>query len=473
MTQSIDQIQRLNSSDNFLQFLGNDSHESLRINLYKAFEGDSFEQNNCNALDNFFYDLNQDQQASTLTSYSNSNTNNNQDIGNFFDIFINWGQEKIDQAFRWRFKVALVTSIFLAIALVISLKVNLIAGIALAGATTIASAISEGVAKRNVSTYGHLSQHLARKVSGVSKKIVNDYLLDSNLNDEAKNKLRTIKTQNYHKTSAVFRGLSYFSGFSVNASKNIAENLATFLNLATSIIGFIIPILPILVTFFSRLSSSFRQKTIQNQAQSLKDLSEIICNSGSWHQGVDVNLKKNLFKENFKKFLEETDNHGKLPDEKGYHRFDSRRKDRLLNPTKAIVAPVWVSAKINRKFLKFFNIYHNDIAKANPNVINPNNRQTSLQHLPSQPIVPFEGFISVAPIQNSNTESDDHNRENQQDNPQENITIANDQNITRDDEPVALQISSQPQTNPQLNFQPKLKRVRARRAKASDTSLKP
>jgi hypothetical protein len=468
MTQSVDQIQRLNFPDNFLQFLGNDSYESLRINLYKAFDGDSFEQNNCNALDNFFYDINQDQQASTLISYSNSNNNDDQDIRNFFDIFINWGQEKIDQAFRWRFKVALATSIFLAVALTISLKVNLIAGIALAGATTITSAISEGVAKRNISTYGHLSQHLAKKVLGVSKKIINDYLLDSDLNDEAKNKLKTIKTLNYHKTSAVFRGLSYFSGFSVNATKNVTERLAPFLNLATSIIGFIIPILPILVTFFSKLSSSFRQKTIQNQAQSLKDLSEIICDSRSWHQGVDVNLKKDHFKENFKQYLEETDNHGKLPHEKGYHKFDSHRKDHLLNPTKAIVAPVWLSAKINRKVSKLFKINHNDIAKVNPNIINPNNRQTNLQNLPNQPAVPFNDFISITPIKNPNTRSDDHNRENEQkisqlnitrtdndkreietETSQVNIAIANDQTITRDDEPMALQISSQPHAQPQ------------------------
>ena len=382
MISSSDQSNQNNSSDNFLQFLGNGNYNSLRLSLYKAFEGDSFEQNNRHALDNFFYKLNRDQQSLTLTSANNNSSDENNQPDNFLESFINWGQEQIDQAFSWRFKVAFATAIFLAIALTISLKLNFFAGIAIAGATTVFSAIAEGVAKRNISTYGHLSQHLAKKISGVSKKLISDYLSNPDLNDSAKQKLKKIKNLSYDKTSASFRGLSYFSGFSVSASKNITERLAPFLNFATSIIGFIIPVLPILVTFFSKLSSSYRQKTIKNQAQSLKDLFDILKDPQSWHQHVDINHQKNQFKENFKKHLEETDNHGKLPDQRGYHKLKSKAKDHILNPSKAVIAPVWISAKINRQISKFFKINHPDIAKASLKIQDAENLQHQIISLP-------------------------------------------------------------------------------------------
>ena len=352
------------NSNNFLKFLGNDNQDNLRITLDKAFEGDSYEQNNRHTFDNFFHEIN----SNPYRSQSQSNPDNSDTDNNILMCFANWGQGKLDNAFSLRFKIAIASSIFLAISLVITMQLNFFAGVALAGLTTFTSAIAEGVAKRNIANYGHLSQHLTKKISGVNKKIINDYFNNPDLDESAKQKLQKLKSQSYAKTSATFRGLSYFSGFSVNAFKNITERLAPSLSLATSIIGFVIPVLPILVTLFSMLNSFFRQKTIKNEANNLDKLHQIINNQNSWKRTVVLSSKLEEFNGKFKDYLEKTDNHGKLPNDKGYHKLPANKKDHSLNPSKAVIVPAWISAKIHRKIAKFFKKPSQDIAKINPSI---------------------------------------------------------------------------------------------------------
>lgn len=365
MTQNL--LQNIpHNSHNFLKFLGNPNEDSLRITLDKAFEGDSYEQNNRHTFDNFFNEVNEG--SFRLRSLYQSDPNPSDIDNNILMCFANWGQEKLDNAFSSRFKIAVVSSIFLAISLAITMKLNFFAGVALASITTVTSAIAEGVAKRNIATYGHLSQHLTKKISAVNKKIINDYIYDPDLDEGSKKKLLKLKSQSYTKTSAMFRGLSYFSGFSVNAFKNITERLVPSLSLATLIIGFIIPILPILTTLFSKVNSFYRQKTIRNEANNLNELHQIINNQNSWKRNVVLSSKLEEFNGKFKDYLEKTDNHGKLPNEKGYHKLPANKKDHSFNPSKAVIVPAWISAKIHRKIAKFFKTPSQDIAKINPSI---------------------------------------------------------------------------------------------------------
>ncbi len=324
---------------NFLKRLGAKSDKDLYKNILKeSFEGDAFEDN-IEAL------------------FANYYSQKGKSCERFYDSFLLWGEEKLDEAFKLRWKVAGINTLGLFGAFGLSFA-NPIAGIAAGVAVSVTAGVAEGVAKRNVANFGHLQSHLYHKIHACATRMIEKALKLDCLTPQAKQKLQDLEhPENKSKKSALTRFSSYFSGPIASGVNNLVSRFSGISTLASGVIGTFIPFLPLATVGLSRIASNIRHKSAISEGQFLDDVAEIIFDENSWSDKQRSGAEIEKLSQEFSQELAASDNHGRIPsDKKKYHKGASQSKDKNTNIKKGITFLPWLSAKfhkfIKRKLLK-------------------------------------------------------------------------------------------------------------------------
>ena len=339
------------------------SKELLEVILKEGFNGDKFRENDEKIFKNFFVE--------------NQNSNNSQD--NFLKSFDQWTKNKIDQSLKVRFQVMILNVLLLFGAFGISF-VNPIGGMTFGIISSIACAITEGVAKRNISNIGHLQTHFGNKIEEATKDLIKNVSQDDDFKGEAKTTLNELqKPKNFKYTSATSRGLSYFSGFAISSIFNITNRITPISEIASPIIfgaiGSIIPLLPLLVYFFSSKSANQRCQALSNRSDYFNQINDIVFLRDNWNvqdpqntqNPQDINSKLNGLTDKFNIHIRESDCDGRLPQNKKFKK--NPESDYQYNPTKAVILPQYLSAKIHRQLNdKFVGHQNKDLADFNQNI---------------------------------------------------------------------------------------------------------
>ena len=308
-------------SQNKLKFsnkLGaNNSSELLSNTLKNGFSGDKFRNNNQNIFNNFFRE----------------NNFENDQSQNFLEKFNEWTKNKIDQSLKVRFRVMILNVLLLFGAFGISF-VNPIGGMTFGIISSIACAITEGVAKRNISNIGHLQTHFGNKIEEATKDLIKNVSQDVDFKDEAKTTLNELqKPINFKYTSATSRGLSYFSGFAISSIFNITNRITPISEIASPIIfgaiGSIIPLLPLLVYFFSSKSANQRCQTLSNRSEYFNQINDIVFLRDNWNiqdpqntqNPQNINSKLNNLTDKFNSHIRDSDCDGRLPQNKKFKKI--------------------------------------------------------------------------------------------------------------------------------------------------------
>jgi len=318
---------------NFLKGLGAKSSEDLykRV-LKKSFEGDPFE-------------------ANIEATFCNYYLQEGKDCEEFYDSFLLWGEKKLDKAFKFRWRVAAANMFGLFGALGISFA-NPIAGVATGVAVSGAAAVAEGVAKRNVASFGHLQGHLSHKIHACTIRMIEKCKALDCLAPEAKQKLqKLVHPESKSKKSALARMASYFSGPLASGVNNLVSRFAGVSALASGVVGTFIPFLPLATYRLSRIASNMRHKSAISEGVFLNDVAEIIFDENSWTDKVRAGGEIEKLTTEFASELERSDNHGRIPSERKYHKAPAKSKDKNTNIKKGITFPAWLSAKFH-KFIK-------------------------------------------------------------------------------------------------------------------------
>ena len=335
-------------------------NELLEVTLKEGFKGDKFRENDEKIFKNFFVE--------------NQNSNNSQD--NFLKSFDQWSKNKIDQSLKVRFRVMILNVLLLFGAFGISF-VNPIGGMTFGIISSIACAITEGVAKRNISNIGHLQTHFGNKIEEATKDLIKNVSHDDDFKVEAKTTLNELqKPINFKYTSATSRGLSYFSGFAISSIFNITNRITPISEIASPIIfgaiGSIIPLLPLLVYFFSSKSANKRCQTLSNRSEYFNQINDIIFRRDNWNvqdtqNPQDINSKLNGLTDKFNSHIRDSDCDGRLTDNPKFKK--NPESDYQYNPTKAVILPQYLSAKIHRQLNdKFVGHQNKDLADFNQNI---------------------------------------------------------------------------------------------------------
>ena len=324
---------------NFLKRLGAESDEDLYEHVLKeSFTGDAFEANIEGVFCNYYL-----QRGHACER--------------FCDSFWSWGGEKLDEAFKLRRRVAGANTLALFGAFGLSFA-NPVAGIATGVAVSGAAGVAEGVAKRNVASFGHLQSHLSHKIHGCTTRMIEKSLKLDCLTPDARQRLRELEhPENKSKKSALARMASYFSGPIVSGVNNLVSRFSTISNLASGVIGTFIPFLPLATVGLSRIASNIRHKSAISEGKFLDDVADIIFDENSWTNKDRASGEIEKLTKGFAQELATSDNHGRIPsDGKKYHKAPAQSKDKNTNIKKGITFPAWLAAKahkfVKRKLLK-------------------------------------------------------------------------------------------------------------------------
>lgn len=319
---------------NFLKRLGAKSDKDLYKNILKeSFAGDAFEDN-IEAL------------------FANYYSQKGKSCERFYDSFLSWGEEKLDEAFKLRWKVAGVNTLGLFGAFGLSFA-NPIAGIAAGVAVSVTAGVAEGVAKRNIANFGHLQSHLSHKIHACATRMIEKALKLDCLTPQAKQNLQDLeRPKNKSKKSALARLTSYFSGPIVSGVNNLVSRFSGISTLASGVIGTFIPFLPLVTVGLSRIASNIRHKSTISEGQFLDNVAQIIFDENSWSDKQKSAAEIEKLSQEFSQELAASDNHGRIPlDKKKYHKATSQSKDKNTNIKKGITFLPWLSAKVH-KFIK-------------------------------------------------------------------------------------------------------------------------
>ncbi len=344
----------------FLRYLGcRDYNELYEVNFKNGLAGDKFKNNNENILKNFYKD----------------NSVSDDFVGDFF----NWSINKTNDALKTRKTIAILNSLLLISALLLTTFLSPIVGILFGLISSSVCNIAEGVAKRNIANIGHLQTHIGNKIEASTKKMIELSLESSSpLNDEAKDTLRNLDNpQNYKVNSGIARGLSMFSGFVVGSIFNIVNRFFSdsifFSSGLKILLGIIISLLPFAGYSFSRISVNYRNKTAEKRSEYFRSATYKIFHSQSIANANNPNHLNSPTPDftpitnAFKEHMENSDCDGRISTDKAFNK--NEKSDNMFNPTKAITLPTWVSSKIHRVFNDNFTKNNNkDLADFKGNI---------------------------------------------------------------------------------------------------------
>ena len=315
----------------FLRGLGAKSDDELIANLDKSFLGDAYQANVVNIFKRFYQEK--------ISNHKNPQID-------FLQSLQKWNQENLDKEFDARFNVAICNVAGLSGALLLNFFASPIAGIACAIGVVGTSSVAESQAKRNIANLGHLSSHFANKLESATKKMQEDFMEKFGFEldfDEKKKK----------DNSGIYRMLSYFSGASLSATEkgvtrfsSLAETTNFIVN---SVIGSIIPIVPLISYVLSKKSANLRQDRFSKVVENLHLTVDKICQKveeKSDKSAESVQKLKEIFS-NFATNLKASDSHGRVVATK-------KNKDKKTNPSKLISLGPWVLSKIRKTIIGVF-----------------------------------------------------------------------------------------------------------------------
>lgn len=315
----------------FLRGLGAKSDDELIANLDKSFLGDAYQANVVNIFKRFYQEK--------ISNHQNPKID-------FLQSLQKWNQENLAKEFDTRFNVAICNVAGLSGALMLNFFASPIAGIACAIGVVGATSVAESQAKRNIANLGHLSSHFANKLESATKKMQEDFRekFGSDLVfDDVKKK----------DISGSYRMLSYFSGASLSATEkgfsrfsSLAETTNFIVN---SVIGSVIPIVPLISYGLSKKSANLRQDRFSKIVENLHLTVDKICQEieeKSDKSAESVEKLQEIFS-NFATNLKESDSRGRVVAGK-------TNKDKQTNPSKLISLGPWVLSKIRKAIVGVF-----------------------------------------------------------------------------------------------------------------------
>lgn len=336
----------------FLHYLGAKNNQDLYENiLASSISGDSFESN-CKAI------------------FENYYLEDGKSSENFYRSFLDWGEKKLNKSFKLRWKIAGINSVGLLGAFGLNF-INPIAGIATGVAVSGIAGIAEGVAKRNIVNFGHLQQHFSHKIHGCTTNLIEKALKIDNITDEAKELLKKLEhPEKRDKKSALARMASYFSGPVVSGVNNLTSRFTSISTVASGVIGAFIPFLPLVTVGFSSISSNIRHKSALVEADFIDKVVDIIFDKKSWKDESRALPEIQRLTNEYACDLAKSDCHGRIPENKKYHKAESGSKDKVTNIKKAITLPVWITSKINKTIKSYFKKESHDISEKPKEKIN-------------------------------------------------------------------------------------------------------
>lgn len=315
----------------FLRGLGAKSDDELIANLDKSFLGDAYQANVVNIFKRFYQEKIFDHQNPKI---------------DFLQSLQKWNQENLAKEFDTRFNVAICNVAGLSGALLLNFFASPIAGIACAIGVVGVSSVAEAQAKRNIANLGHLSSHFANKLESATKKMQEDFKEKFGFElvfDEAKKK----------DNSGIYRMLSYFSGASLSATEKGFSRFSSFAEatnfIVNSVIGSIIPIVPLISYGLSKKSADLRQDRFSKIVENLHLTVDKICQKieeKSDKSAESVEKLQEIFS-NFATNLKASDSSGRAVASKV-------NKDKKTNASKLISLGPWVLSKIRKAIIGVF-----------------------------------------------------------------------------------------------------------------------
>jgi hypothetical protein len=325
----------------FSQNLGAENPQQLYANLDESFRGDPFRSNSANVLRHHQEDSGDLPEGISFTS-----------------SLLSWGGRCLEDSFRHRKKIATLNSLGLFAAFGVSFA-NPIAGMVVGACTSLVSAVAEGIPKRNIASFGHLEGHLLSKISNLTYTLIKSAAESGLMSEEGISRLRDLSDSRGGKfKNFCARALSYISSPALSATHEGLSFAGKLSAIASGIFGSFVPILPLVTVRMSKWASDMRHKTSIKHSDFFEGAARILFDEKSWRRPVSQEEEENLngflgkLTATFAQNLRESDNHGRIPGQKGYHPVSQKTSDRVTNPKKATMLSAWIGSKITKFFVK-------------------------------------------------------------------------------------------------------------------------